>query len=313
MLKILHKCVFIAAACGSMLTAHAHTQNPDGTVICSPTENIAVCFFAGAVAQGDHSVKPVMDALTDALVLPLTELRTKRYANYTMVPNQWTFEEVLAGTYTSGSRMPNGNIVGPGSEGFMEAVKQPEAIPVLKKALADMVNAAREYGSYGGQATGGIEDLSNYEYVVQNEILTPFYDEQLRAYPVKPAPVGKKAPLQLKGNREALRYKTNLGRAWNEATEPNFAGHYFAVDSIGCGTGCRVTFVIEWNTGRIFKVPYNAYFHSERTSRLLILFDAPYCTADGPPILYVFDGAKFREIKHDKCKNHGPIRADRAE
>jgi len=136
------------------------------------------------------------------------------------------------------------------------------------------------------------------------EELETFYEEQLRAFPSKPAPPLRKAKqLQLKGNKKALRYRTSLTWSWSSAEEPNFAGRYFVPEDIGCGTECRVIFIVDWNTGRIMTPPQNhSYFRVERTSRLIILNAFPHCTAFGSPILYTFDGAKFKEIKHDKCQ-----------
>jgi len=113
--------------------------------ICAPSDNIAVCFFAVTNPQGDHSPEPVRDAIKDALTLPLEELRTKRYANYQMEPNQWTFEEVIGHTFAGGAIRKNGDIISTSSEGFLEAIKQSETIPVLEKLLADFEEGVREY------------------------------------------------------------------------------------------------------------------------------------------------------------------------
>ena len=80
------------------------TGNP-----CPPDKNIAVCYFAAAHPQGDHSPEPVRDALKDALNLPLEELRTRRYADYHMEPDQWTFEEVIGSTFTGWALKNNGD------------------------------------------------------------------------------------------------------------------------------------------------------------------------------------------------------------
>jgi hypothetical protein len=113
--------------------------------VCGPSENIASCYFRGASPQGDHSPEPVLSALRDALELPLEELRARRYPNYSLEPNQWTFEEVVGATFTSGSTMANGDIVDASSAGFIEAVKQPAAISALKKALGDLEEAVRAH------------------------------------------------------------------------------------------------------------------------------------------------------------------------
>jgi hypothetical protein len=109
--------------------------------VCNPAGNIAVCYFAGATFQSgdvEGSRLIVTQALRDALNLPLEELRTKRYPNYQLEPNQWTFERLLDAYYTSSSGMADGDKVEASTEGFIEAVKQPEAIPALKKAIAKL-------------------------------------------------------------------------------------------------------------------------------------------------------------------------------
>jgi len=113
--------------------------------ICAPADNIAVCFFAASNPQGDHSPEPVRDAVKDALTLPLEELRIRRYADYQMKPHQWTFEEVIGHAFAGGAMNKYGEIIDTGSKGFIEAVKQPEVIPVLEKLLADLEEGVREY------------------------------------------------------------------------------------------------------------------------------------------------------------------------
>jgi hypothetical protein len=148
--------VLAVLALSGLLFACAQSQpsvetHPVGTSadasqsVCAPKDNIAACFFAVAEPQGDHSPEPVRDAIRDALNLPLEELRAKRYANYQMEPGQWTFEEAIARSFAGGVRRENGDIVGPDSEGFTEAIKQPEAIPVLQKLLTELEKNVLEY------------------------------------------------------------------------------------------------------------------------------------------------------------------------
>ncbi|WP_224244330.1 hypothetical protein [Hyalangium gracile] len=111
-----------------------------------------------------------------------------------------------------------------------------------------------------------------------------------------------KAKAALQWNKKARRYRTRLTQAWAEAKEPNFAGHFYAVEDIGCGTGCLVVFVIDWNTGEIFSPPEDHYFEARKDSRLMILKPYEFCSAYGPPILLEFTGKLFREVKHDRCR-----------
>lgn len=130
--------------------------------------------------------------------------------------------------------------------------------------------------------------------------LTGFYEAQFKAFPAPQGRLQPKAPLQWK-NPEARKYRTRLKEAWAQAREPNFAGHYFVPDNIGCGTGCRVVFVVDWNTGAIFSPPEHHFFQVRRDSRLMILKPYDTCTAYGPPLLLEFTGGRFREVRHDRC------------
>ncbi|WP_224366806.1 hypothetical protein [Hyalangium versicolor] len=133
-----------------------------------------------------------------------------------------------------------------------------------------------------------------------SDSLTGFYEAQFKAFPATPVPLKAKASLQW--NPKARRYRTRIKQAWEEAKEPNFAGHFYAVENIGCGTGCLVIFVIDWNTGEIFSPPEDHFFAVHNNSRLMISKAYDSCTAYGPPILLEFTGKRFREVKHDRCK-----------
>jgi hypothetical protein len=134
---------------GGLLVACAAQRIPidDGAYVCGPTENIAVCFFKGSGIQGDSPTKPIYEALRDGLTLPLEELRAKRYIGSRGEPNKRTFMEMLCDYYTTWAQMPNGDRVSPRSEGFMEAVTQPETKPTLKK-LVDGLEEALTKGEY---------------------------------------------------------------------------------------------------------------------------------------------------------------------
>lgn len=109
-----------------------------GQPVCGASENLAVCFFANAIPQGDSDPAPLLEALRDAINLPLEELRAKRYTDVMGEPNKWTFEQVIGSVFTGSVRRENGELNDPDTKGFIEAVKQPEALPVLKKILEDL-------------------------------------------------------------------------------------------------------------------------------------------------------------------------------
>lgn len=136
----------------------------------------------------------------------------------------------------------------------------------------------------------------------EKKSLSAFYESQFKKYPVAASGVGVKASLLLQTNQKARQYKTRLTEAWVGAKEPNFAGHYVAIDQIGCGTGCVVIFIVDWNTGRISTPPRDAAFQFRKASRLIVLNPYDECTVYGPPILYEFVDGFFRKVENEiKC------------
>ena len=133
------------------------------------------------------------------------------------------------------------------------------------------------------------------------ENLEAFFEGRFNAYPATSTDYGVKARLKWRSDAKARRYRTSLIRAWKKAKEPNFSGHYYAVSDIGCGTGCRVIFIVDWRTGEIFYPPEDHSFSVRKESRLMILKPYSVCTPYGPPLLYAFEDGVFKEIKHDKC------------
>jgi hypothetical protein len=61
---------------------------------------------------------------------------------------------------------------------------------------------------------------------------------------------GKVAPLNQRSHPLARKYRTLLGQQLKEEGV-NFAGRY-TLASVGCGTGCSITAIIETRTGRAF-------------------------------------------------------------
>jgi hypothetical protein len=139
----------------------------------------------------------------------------------------------------------------------------------------------------------------------EDEYFSTFYEEQLNAFPATSLPVARQANLKLKGNKKALPYKSELLSNWENADEPNFAGHYFVMEPFICGRACTIIFIADWNTGRIFTTPDPgtgfATVKTKRESRLLIMHPARTCVL-GNAEKYVFDGAKFHQIQRDECR-----------
>jgi len=130
----------------------AESVGDSGPVVCAPAENIAVCYFRSGIIQGDSPTIPIYEALRDALNLPIEELRDKRYVGRMGEPNNRTFVEIFNDYFTGSARLENGNIIDARSDGFLEALKQPEARPPLKKWVDGLGEAIRtgEYWDWDG-------------------------------------------------------------------------------------------------------------------------------------------------------------------
>jgi hypothetical protein len=79
--------------------------------------------------------------------LPLEELRrAKRYSGVRNAPEA-TFEQVIGSGFTGMARRENGDLIDAENEGFIEAVKQTEALPVLKKLVENFEEGVRNNNS----------------------------------------------------------------------------------------------------------------------------------------------------------------------
>lgn len=67
-------------------------------------------------------------------------------------------------------------------------------------------------------------------------------------YPAPAAKIARPAPVDLRGNKAARRFRSALGEA--QKAGPNFAGHY-TIAGWGCGTGCLDWGVIDQASGKV--------------------------------------------------------------
>jgi hypothetical protein len=116
---------------------------PKGSTICPVSYNVVQCFFSAADLQAEtqSQLREIRRALTDALELPIEELRKPRYADYTMVPNQWTFDELISRYFLGVALIRGWGHVDPDTNGFYPALKLPESIPVLKRRIEEVERA----------------------------------------------------------------------------------------------------------------------------------------------------------------------------
>ncbi len=127
------------------------------------------------------------------------------------------------------------------------------------------------------------------------------FEKYFAGFPVEEKVMGKRAELQIAGNAKAKKYQTSLKRSWSGAKEPNFAGHYWISQDIGCGTGCQVIFVVDWKTGKIVSPPEDHAAEFRKNSRVLILKPYESCTAYGSPQVYEFNSGKFKLLQNNFC------------
>jgi hypothetical protein len=101
------------------------------------SENLVVQFFSDADLQAETrtQLREIRRALDDALTLPVSQWRARRYADYTMTANRWTFGKLISAYFLSSAP------IDPKSEKFYEDCKKPEAAAVLQGRLAEVEQA----------------------------------------------------------------------------------------------------------------------------------------------------------------------------
>jgi len=108
-----------------------------GSKICPVEYNVAQCFFYEADTQLEtkHQARVLLQALRDALELPIEELKKPRYADYSGNPNQGTLIDVFDNHYVPFALIRGYGRVSTGTDGFLPALKLPETIPAIKERI----------------------------------------------------------------------------------------------------------------------------------------------------------------------------------
>jgi hypothetical protein len=133
--------IFIVFAFGGLLLACAQAQTvpaaAKGEKRNVTSENLVVRYFADADLQAEtrQQLREIRRALEDALTLPIAELRIRRYADYTMTVDRWTFGKLIGSYFMSAQPMDTE------SENFYEDSKKPEAVATLKRRLTEVEEA----------------------------------------------------------------------------------------------------------------------------------------------------------------------------
>jgi hypothetical protein len=119
-------------------------------------------------------------------------------------------------------------------------------------------------------------------------------------YPIETTSIGKKAPLKIQSTF-ARKYRTRLREEWAEAKTPNLADHYYAFEHIGCGTGCVVIAVADWNTGEVFDTGLADVFATRRTSDAIVISAYGTCEYAGFHSAYRFQRGQVTKVVDDYC------------
>jgi hypothetical protein len=129
-------------------------------------------------------------------------------------------------------------------------------------------------------------------------------------YPAPATEIAKSAPVDLRGNSEARRFRTMLRES--AASGPDFAGHY-TIAEWGCGTSCVNWAIVDALTGKVYfdrdaqviAVDHVAIADNDiaalryrRDSRLLILLGAPHEDEKRDGITYMlWDGHALKRLR----------------
>ena len=118
---------FVALIFGCVLLTGVQAHAP-----AAGSKNDAVRYLSDAELQYETKAqaREIRRALRDALKVPASKLRERRYANYQMEPNQWTFGALVQSYFISRED------ISAESDKFYEDVKKPDAKPILKHWLA---------------------------------------------------------------------------------------------------------------------------------------------------------------------------------
>ncbi|HLL71386.1 MAG TPA: hypothetical protein VK363_08135 [Pyrinomonadaceae bacterium] len=153
-------------------------------------------------------------------------------------------------------------------------------IPLLAVASLALLAFTFDFGSLAQEGEAGAPRFEDYRVAVRR---------------------GRVAPLDLGSHRLARHYRTLL-REQQRDEGVNFAGHY-TLASVGCGTGCSVTAIIDARTGR-------AYFPEELEGWTSIVGD--YEFAEGEDVRMFRAGSRLLRavgrpnIGRAREERHGP-------
>jgi hypothetical protein len=111
-----------------------------GSIVCPTNFNVVQCLFLDAHLQIEtkDQIRELRRAITDALELPTEELRKRRYANYYMEPDKWTFEEILYAYFGGWALVRGVGHLSSPNVGFYPALEQPESVLLLKRRLKEV-------------------------------------------------------------------------------------------------------------------------------------------------------------------------------
>lgn len=115
---------------------------------------------------------------------------------------------------------------------------------------------------------------------------------------------GPKAPLDFKGNPDALRFRTRIKEAYDSCKVPDFAGHFCFVEWF-CGSPCQQSVIIDFKNGKIYDGESASAGYSYRAGSNMLVVNPPDTSGfylDGSwqqPYIYLWNDKtkKFEERK----------------
>jgi hypothetical protein len=174
--------------------------------------------------------------------------------------------------------------------------------PLLAIALAALLGGVAAADAVGQKPHRNERSLSDMCDILLEH--APADAPRFEDYPVAAETV-RPAPVNLKGNPEARRFRTMLREG--AADGPNFAGHFTIVDW-GCGTSCVNWAVVDATTGKVHFDPATEVVSAvhvftdqslnfRQDSRLLVVLGAPHEDEKREGITYLlWDGKGFKRL-----------------
>jgi hypothetical protein len=146
--------------------------------------------------------------------------------------------------------------------------------------MRDSLGSYRSKGQVVRPITAFIALLLLFSPPLCSQVWQPLREPPFARYEVTDSFAGPPAPVDLRSNPRAHRFRTILRE--KAAKGPNFAGHY-TIAFWNCGhTDCATVVIIDAQTGRVYFAPFEieSQIHYQRSSRLLLVDPRISCATE---------------------------------